>query len=280
MKTCLIYTVKADENHLKQLRKSLELVRNHLNPFVDNLDILFFCDKGTEVEVSSITKELKLPNTIKLLEFTTKQPPYSETIKSSINGQIAYKNMCRFWSGEIFKNEEVLKYDYYMRLDCDSYITAPFGFNPFEKLEEKNKIYAYISGGLFLDSEKACKGLNAALKQFEIDRPELIVNGCDFKEGTLYYTNFEICRIADFAESSYMDLYNYLDKNGGIYIYRWGDHIIRYAGIHMMLGVDRVEALTGIGYTHQTFINGKFCEDMPLVVKICRSFKQRVSRLF
>ncbi len=30
--------------------------------------------------------------------------------------------MCRFFCGEIYKHESIKKYDWYMRLDSDSYI--------------------------------------------------------------------------------------------------------------------------------------------------------------
>ena len=218
MKNCLIYSVKADQRHLQHLNNSLKLVRDNLNPFTEDMDILFFCDPEVADQVTSIISELKITNECKMLEFNTIQPEYNQSIQNRIIGNTSYKNMCRFWAGEIFKNKEVLKYDYYMRLDCDSYITSPIRFNPFEILKEKNKIYGFISGGVFLDSPDVCRDLNVTLKQFEVDHPELIVKGCDFKEGTLYYTNFEICKVKEFAESNYMRLYEYLDKSGGIYI--------------------------------------------------------------
>ena len=222
MNCCLIYTVKADPCHTNQLRKSLGLVKANLNPFVPNLDILFFCDKAAESVVSDMTRKLGLSNRVKFLEFVTTQPKYGNEIQSRISDQISYKNMCRFWAGEVFKNSDVLEYDYYMRLDCDSFITAPLEFNPFETLAEKDKFYGYLTGGMFLDSPDVCRDLNATLKRFETEHGDSIISPANFKEGSLYYTNFEICRIRSFSESAYMSLYEYLDRSGGIYIYRWG----------------------------------------------------------
>ena len=171
MKNCLIYTVKNDQNHLKNLEQSLSLFRDNLNPFVDNIDILFFYDFGLRKYLEDLKYKLRLTNEIILKEFTTVMPVYptdlQTKIKEAINlpwgNRIEYKNMCRFWAGEVFKDLIVNEYDYYLRLDCDSFITSPVGYNLFSDIDNSNKICAYIIGYKFIDDPAVSKNLNQEL---------------------------------------------------------------------------------------------------------------------
>lgn len=258
MKTCVIYTVKNDPRHLNSLKKSLRLVKANLNPYANTPDIILFNDPGTADAINVITKQLDLPNTIKISPFKIEKPSYRPEIERRIPNVTGYKHMCRFWAGEVFKRKLVREYDYYMRLDCDSYLTRPIGYDPFQKLEDEGMIYGYISGGKFKDNKKFSVGLNDEFRRFEKSFSGPTTDTVDtLEEGLLYYTNFEVCKVKAFSESSYLDFYDHVDKSGGIYIYRWGDHTVRYAGIHLLLGNDRVKAFTDIAYTHQTFIDGK-----------------------
>lgn len=266
MKNCIIYSVKNDNNHLQQLNKSLSLVRDNLNHSNPDLDILFFCDPGADVIVKNIVQQLKIPNKIRLLGFNMVQPKYSDDIEKQIKENCtgtpyAYKHMCRFWAGEIFKRKEVLEYDYYLRLDCDSYITSPITYNLFEYMESKGKICAYISGNERMDAPHVSQKLPEALIDFELQHKELIIKSVEHPVGLWYRdTNFEIVKISVFSTNPYMLLYDYINETGGIYMYRWGDHIIRYAGVHMLYGEDKVEMLEGIKYTHSFFTNGVFSD--------------------
>ena len=71
-----------------------------------------------------------------------------------------------------------------------------------------------------------------------------------------YNTNFEILKIEKFTKSDYLKFYDHVDQSGGIYLYRWGDHIIRYAILNMLYGDSGVKEIDNIKYTHQGFING------------------------
>lgn len=252
MKSCLIYTVKNDAKHLSDLLTSLLMAKENLIPFVQDMDILFFYDPGIEERVNNILKFVQIFRDAFLLSFTTKPPPGYE--KTPL---VQYKNMCRFWAGEVFRQPKVQEYDYYMRLDCDSFITEPLGYDPFGMMAAEDKDYAFTKGGKFRDVPEYSQGLNAALKEFESQFPERMKNPVStLIEGMLYYTNFEICRVKAFSEGLYQSLFDHIERVQGIYKYRWGDHIIRYAGIHMLLGFDRVKEITDMKYTHQYFVNG------------------------
>lgn len=258
---CLIYTVKNDKRHLENLSKSLRLVHENLIPFTKDLEILFFHDPDTQKDIQVMTSFWNIKNVMFLIPFTTTAPAWCD----KTDPWLKYKNMCRFWAGEVFRQPRVLEYDYYMRLDCDSFITEPLGYDPFEMMAREDKDYAFTKGGKFMDTAPYFEGINKALFEFEAqyyDHVDLSGNSIlknvvgKLQEGLLYYTNFEICRVRAFSDSLYMNLFDHIERVGGIYRHRWGDHIIRYAGIHMLIGFDRVKEITDMKYTHQGFVNG------------------------
>lgn len=257
MKTCIVYTVKY--SHLAILSRSLLLVRDNLIRelgLVDT-DFIFFHDPGIENKLDELKKEHAIGNKFVYRVFDTHRPPYSPEIKSRITGQVEYKNMCRFWAGEVFYDKDICGYDYYLRLDCDSYITDKVPYDPFKLLASEGKYYGHLKGAIFQDSPHVIVDFRKTLIEFEASYRGRILKSCmGFPEGMLYFTNFEIVKPSEFRNSQYMVLYDYLDAAGGIYIHRWGDAPIRYAGIQMMMGDSGVKELSGIKYTHQHFVNG------------------------
>jgi len=160
--------------------------------------------------------------------------------------------MCRFWAGLIYTNPKVMEYEYYMRLDCDSFITEPTGRNLFSDVS--GKVYGYLTDGIMHDASPHSKDLNKTIKEFEVSCNTTKYGTIDdVKEGMLYYTNFEICKIYAFLNSPYMEMFNHIDRNGGIYVHRWGDHIIRYAGLHIFFSKGDVVEIKGVSYNHQTY---------------------------
>ena len=246
---CLVYTVRNAHNDLYlHLPRSLECVRDNLTPFVPELDIIFFWDGGTQPVIQNLVDRLGIKNRVFFQEFTCGQPAWAEGNKS-------YHNMCRFWAGLVFSNPKVAEYEWYMRLDCDSFITEPFGRDPFEEVENAGAIYGYLTDGIMHDSSPHSQDLNKTIKEYQ-DESKMVLHGTidDVREGMLYYTNFEICKIAEFKTPGYAGMFDHIDKNGGIYRHRWGDHIIRYAGLHLFWPKEAVRELKGVSYTHQSYV--------------------------
>ena len=269
MKSCIVYTVKDDPHHLRCLSKSLKLVSDNLIQVkgLFDTDFIFFNDppvvfKGVimnllEDKLDELKKAYGIKNNFIYKVFDTRQPDYSPEIKAKITTQIGYKNMCRFWAGEIFKDKDILNYDYYLRLDCDSYITDRVPYDPFKLIDSEDKFYGHLKGAIFQDSPHVIVDFRKTLMEFEWGYNGKIIKSCmDFPEGSLYFTNFEIVKPLSFRDSGYMDLYKYLDNTGGIYMHRWGDAPIRYAGINMLMGNSGVMEILDIKYTHQHFVNG------------------------
>ena len=163
---------------------------------------------------------------------------------------LGYRHMCRFMAGDIFRNEELLKYDWYMRLDTDSFILEKIGFDPFLKMYNENFFYCFnniqddnplVVEGLYEESKLYMESKKVEQKN-EVAHPKM------------YYTNFEICRIDWFIKNGYLEYFDHLDRTGGIYTKRWGDAPIRYIGVNYLMDRRNIlDASSLIKYRHGCF---------------------------
>jgi alpha 1,2-mannosyltransferase len=160
---------------------------------------------------------------------------------------LGYRHMCRFMSGDIYRNAELLKYDFYMRLDTDSYILSKLTIDPFQIMSDGNYNYGY--NNTQKDNPKVVENLFEISEKY-IDTHE-INRKSSIEYPMIYYTNFEIGRVQWFIKSGYMDFFDHLDLIGGIYTKRWGDAPIRYIGVQMLMGdSEKINFESIIDYKH------------------------------
>jgi len=262
MKNCIMYTVKNTPTYFSMLQRSLSLFKNNLNPWIDNPDLIMIPDPGAEQTIENIVRSLGLTNKLIFRKFPNVIPEYPEEIRNKIESVLndptihgsekpGYKHMCRYWAGLVFKEDIIQEYDYFLRLDPDSYIMSPVEYNIFEAVKNENKTCAYIKGSKKMDNPKMALGLNAELLRFENSYEGKIVESINtIPEGLYFNTNFEICNIKTFVNSDYLKVFDHVDKSGGIYIHRWGDHIIRTAIVTMLFGQSARKEFENIHYMH------------------------------
>lgn len=160
-----------------------------------------------------------------------------------------YRHMCHFFANDIFFHPALEGYDYYMRLDDDSFILSPVAFDVFEDMAKGGFRYGYRA--VIKDKPACCTGLwNTAGEYFK-------KNGCarDFStidELGMYYTNFEICDIAWFRSGEWQSFFAAIEAAEGIWRHRWGDAPIRYLGVKGLLTDDRIRHFREFHYKHQS----------------------------
>ncbi|KAK3246964.1 hypothetical protein CYMTET_43520 [Cymbomonas tetramitiformis] len=64
---------------------------------------------------------------------------------------VQYRQMCRFFAVEMFRQPVLQDFDWYMRLDTDSFILAPVAEDPFLHMARNNKQYAFTQ--LFMQGQ-------------------------------------------------------------------------------------------------------------------------------
>ena len=166
--------------------------------------------------------------------------------------RLGYRHMCRWYSGEIYKHDRLKSYDWYMRMDSDSFLMSPVTYDLFEYMEDNKKVYGYIST-LEKDEPFVVEGLWETTQDFIKDKN--IVSKLPKKwEYEMFYTNFELVSINTIRSSLYMDYYDYLDKSGNIYYRRWGDAPIRWLGLNMIMNPSKFHAFDDFCYQHGSWV--------------------------
>jgi len=172
---------------------------------------------------------------------------------------IGYRHMCRFFSGQIFKREKLKEYRYAWRLDADAVYFCNITYDPFEYMRTKGLKY----GWNILNYEEpiiSSKTLWNSIKKYidGLDNPDLYYDRLNSRMtiyGTYdrchYWNNFEIMDLDFFRGDQYSEYFNFLDKEEGFYLYRWGDALVRTLGVQMLLEPHQIHRFNDIGYYHQ-----------------------------
>jgi len=172
---------------------------------------------------------------------------------------MGYRHMCRFHSGGIYTDKRLANYEYYWRLDSDSYLYSPINFDPFERMKSRGYEYAYMCDE---DGEvpRVAEGLWETTLDF-MEKNNIKMN--DYLKGrlvdgtwnyNLFYTNFEIGKFSFFRSPEYMSYFDHLDKTGNIYYKRWGDAPIHWLGVRMFMDPEKVWAVKDITYQHKNWL--------------------------
>lgn len=253
---CILYLARSSKEDLNDFNKSLSLLETNLIPFIKEVDLVVFCEESFEEYKSKVETQLKIK--YQLIEFDV--PDYPKEIADNIpeffphpthgNGPVAwghpgfsmgYRHMCRFFSGEMYNFDILKQYDYYLRLDTDSFIHTPLNYDIFEWAKTNDCYYGFIAPAVQQDNEKVVEGLwDYVREQYPNNIPDRL----------MFYTNFELGKTSWFLTSEYMNFYNYVDKCGGIYTKRWGDAPIKFLGINLFMDQKNIIPVQGFTYQH------------------------------
>ena len=265
LKNCILYLAKAHAMDVMNLNKSLRLLADNVPD--SGWDVLIYHEKDFEKYKGEVVNDLP----IKWVEIELKTPPYPKPIAARIptyyphpyakteghsgyghpGFDMGYRHMCRFFSGNMYRHPVLQEYDYYLRLDCDSFIKTKIPYDIFDWAVETGTYYGYIKPAIQLDHPQVCLGLWDNVKRWlEVGEHETYMNFKDIPERTMYYTNFELGLVNWFKTSKYYSFWTFLDSTGGVYTNRWGDAPIKYLGINMFMAPDRIKPVTGFTYQH------------------------------
>ena len=210
---------------------------------------------------------------------------------------MGHRHMYRFYSLLLFDILADLGYEWYMRLDDDSFVHSRIGYNLFEFMEKNDYEYGYrvdVQEGLsasygfgetvlaYIKSEridpaffyKHVKEITTndiarrRIKEFllKIDPEGKFHN---VRENNLspvarepydrrgYYNNFHITRIAFWKRPEVQYFLHHMDRVGAAYKYRWGDLLIQSAAVQIFMPKGKVYKFEDWTYEHATIIGGK-----------------------
>ena len=142
---CFCYLVNhAGGNSVDTCIKSLKLLNeNYLNKFPT--PVILFHELGlTDQMQQRLIDCSNAPLIFELISFSL--PSHIKEIKK--RWSVGYMHMCRFFANEIFKHPALDDFEYYCRLDTDSFILSPVLYNIFEDAKRNNIKYGYINDSI------------------------------------------------------------------------------------------------------------------------------------
>jgi alpha 1,2-mannosyltransferase len=249
--SCIFYLVNNNQIHLSRLQSSLKCLNdNFLNKYP--YPVVFGYDNLSDDIKYTISTWAPKNHFFRQLVFEL--PDYSTEIKNNIPEKfkghwdenayfsLGYRHMCRYFAGEMFKDSFFEKVNYFLRLDCDSYILEPLTYDPIRYMADNDIKYGTVGE-----------------KENELDY--VIIGFKDFllqffdKEYTLpsvnktYDTHFELVDYKWFKTSDYMKYYSAIDQTGKIFTNRWGDAPIKYQGVNYFVPKNKIHVFN-IPYKH------------------------------
>ena len=249
----IVYLVRNTKRDIKDLKKSLHLLDINFNDRF-NYPVVIFHENFTDTIINNIRSHtnsymmfekitFEIPNFLNKLDIP--KYVYIDDSPYSAGFNIGYRHMCRFFAGMMY-NQPILKdFDYYWRLDTHSYILKPIKYNVFEYMMNNNFEYGYVDSGKDIASTDT---LWQTTLQYFKDK-NIYCN--KMWNGFAYGTNFEISSFEFWRSKVYQDFFNYIDKSGGIYKYRWGDHIIHHLALTLFMPEHKLHKFADIIYQHK-----------------------------
>jgi hypothetical protein len=275
------------------LEKSLDLLfQNYNNQFQH--DVLIFHEGDfEEQDQREIARGRKA---IKFHEIHFERPPFlpmeeiPETWGKGGGYSLGYRNMIRFYAVLLVEIVQDLGYDWFFRMDDDSFLHSRVEYNLFEFMEDNGYEYGYrvdycewgpaaigfgeavlaylaaekqitptfLGEHLFYASPKthAKNFLKMLLMRFQTHKQYRISAPIEY-DLWCYYNNFFITKVAFWKRPDVQAFVRHFDRIGGWYKYRWGDHIFQSAAIQIFLEKRKVHKFTDWTYEHATIRNGK-----------------------
>ena len=259
LKYAIVVLVRNDWRDIVDLNQCLESIVSNISESLIESDLLFYHEAGFGTYKEGIVLPESLKGRVAFHQIDLMPPPDLNfnkivTIPEYVphpthsNGPIAfghpgfslgYRGMCRFFGATIFRRPEIQKYSYVMRLDTDSRFLKGNGESLFKWAESADLVYSYIESAKQWDHVDLFRGIKKySLLYFFLTRNyRALFTGIITRRGRVYYTNFEINQVAFFSSSKWQNYFDFLDRTGGFYTRRWGDHVLRYMGVNSL--VDR-----------------------------------------
>jgi len=297
MKPAIVYLAQNTRRDFHYNRDSRRLLEQSLDLLFQNYnskfqhDVLIFHEGDfTEADQRQIAKGR---SAIKFHEIHFEPPIFlsGEEIPDVVHGfRLGYRNMIRLFAVQLINILQDLDYDWFMRLDDDSFLHSAINYDMFAFMEERGYEYGYrvdvregneVAAGFgdavhaYLAAEKkiiptffgehlryasprehAKNLIKLLLMRLGSPRQYRILPAIEYDLWG-FYNNFFITKIAFWKRPDVQAFIRHFDRIGGWYKYRWGDAIFQSAAVQIFLEKNKVYKFTDWTYQHSTIVNGQ-----------------------
>jgi alpha 1,2-mannosyltransferase len=273
------------------LEKSLDLLFENYNNKFKHSVIIFHEGDFRPKDQQEVAKNR---NEIQFREIHFEVPSFlkSESGIDKTLGQygMGYRHMIRFFALLVFDKLDELGYDWFMRLDDDSFIHSKIDYNLFEFMEKKGYEYGYrveqcegkcgmlgfeetvldyiaserIKPAFFYEHLKRSSikiilknGVKTILMKLNPSRSYSLEPLYEY-DRWIYYNNFFITKLSFWKRPDVRSFLHHLDRTGGGYKYRWGDACQQSVAVQTFMPKEKVYKFKDWTYEHATLAsNGK-----------------------
>lgn len=175
-------------------------------------------------------------------------------LEGAVEGRdLGYTSMCRLWSGRLQSMSFLDNYTYYWRMDDDSLLMAPLPFDPFERMQRRNLIYAY---------RRVASDQWGVEKLWEVSKAYIDSNRTNlpFVErragqvrywGTQPYNNFHVSRVDFWRSETWQKIWKDYNNQHLFFKYRVGDANVHAMAI-MTMDSNKFEVWPKFPYVHNS----------------------------
>ena len=265
-----VYLVKQNNNTWQDTVKSLTLLlKNVISRFPRRSKIILFTegDPPSDVldrinaldqfyKISILFKQINLKSYVKRDELSIELPErFPNHSNPSCFFSLGYRDMCKFFSYDVFCDHLLDDFDYFVRIDTDSFfLHAEDKF--IHDLAFIDSDYGYLYQTIQAEEKFAAVGFGHFLYEYAkhnnlINSGDLCMESLCFQatqNPRIFYTNFEVVKIDFIRNSSYPKFIHAINEAMGIYKFRWGDALIRYYALYMLKA--KISTLKGALYKH------------------------------
>ena len=269
----IVYKLGPKPSEIDHLRLSLRLLMRHHN-LAFRYPILIAHDEALDrrikEELSRIAEGASLRFARLRVELPSHLPP--ERVPETVLGfPVAYRHMIRWKVGQLWLMDEVRPFEYIWSLDTDAFLLGPITYDVFGWMAASNATYGYVdvnvetaevAAGLgecvegFLRAKRASHGLRpTTLGRFRSGRDaQGRATGRGPWDGSKFYTNFQVARRDFGASPLFRELFEHIDRDGGIYRHRWGADPILFLAVNTLLRDEQVVHFADVPYLHQHLV--------------------------
>ena len=260
MRAAIVYISGSEKQDIMDLKKSLRyLHKNFNNRF--QYPVIIFHEDFSEDLLKDIQSAVKPRLRFKKIHLKTPDHIDEEKIKEIIKDKswyLGYLNMIRWCSKDFFLHQVMENFDWYWHFDTDSFLVRKVNYDVFAYMEKNNFNYGYQT--IMIEKPYACENFWETTKEYIKSRKikptflDKYLNKGEW-DRSYYYADFEISKLDFWRSDKYMNYFDYMDKSGGIYKYRWGDTLFHSMAVFMYMDESETHQFTDIGWKHQRYIN-------------------------
>jgi len=188
---------------------------------------------------------------------------------------ISYRHMCRFESGFFFRQELMLNYEWYWRVEPSIELYCDINYDPFKFMADNKKKYSFVLS--LYEYVETIPTLWDSTKKFMKAHPEHIAEGNSMgflsdDGGDTYnhchmWSNFEVGNLNWLRSKAYIDYFESLDQDGGFFYERWGDAPVHSIAAGLLLKKEEIHFFNDIAYYHVPFTHCPTGEQTRLDLK-------------